>query len=168
MWYVLQVRAGMEEKIKMQCLKVISRDILEQCFIPYYKEKKKYQGAWHIKERILFPGYIFMVSSQLKELYENIHKIIGVAKLIGTGREIIPLKEEEVNFLKRIGIEEGVIEISIGIIENGVVTVVRGPLIGFERYIRKIDRHKRKAWLEIEVFNRVVEMEVGLEIIMKK
>lgn len=33
-WYVIQVRTGKEEKIKNTCEKLISRDILEECFIP--------------------------------------------------------------------------------------------------------------------------------------
>ena len=36
-----------------------------------------------------------------------------------------------------------------------------------EAFIRKIDRHKRKAWLEIEMFGRMQRVEVGLEIISK-
>lgn len=36
-----------------------------------------------------------------------------------------------------------------------------------EGYIRKINRHKRKAWISIEMFGRSMDMEVGLEIISK-
>lgn len=36
-----------------------------------------------------------------------------------------------------------------------------------EGYIRKINRHKRKAWVSIEMFGRSVDMEVGLEIVKK-
>ena len=36
-----------------------------------------------------------------------------------------------------------------------------------EGSIRRIDRHKRIAHLEIEMFGRTVEMKVGLEIIKK-
>ncbi|MFR3950420.1 MAG: hypothetical protein ACLTZM_27535 [Ruminococcus sp.] len=43
----------------------------------------------------------------------------------------------------------------------------QGPLTGMEGSIRRIDRHKRIAHLEIEMFGRTVEMKVGLEIIEK-
>lgn len=36
-----------------------------------------------------------------------------------------------------------------------------------EGCIRKIDRHKRKARVSVEMFGRSVDMEVGLEIISK-
>ena len=38
---------------------------------------------------------------------------------------------------------------------------------GMEGLIRKIDRHKRMAYLEVEMFGRMVEMRAGLEIIEK-
>ncbi len=59
-------------------------------------------------------------------------------------------------------------EMSEGIIENDRVVVTSGPLKGNEGLIRKIDRHKRKAWLEIEMFGRTVEMQVGLEVVGKR
>ena len=83
MWYVVQVRTGTEEKIKSQCLKMIEGEILTQCFVPYYVEKKKYQGAWHTEKRILFPGYIFMVSERLTDLYKGLQKVTDMTKQIG-------------------------------------------------------------------------------------
>lgn len=59
MWYVMQVRTGTEENIRCQCQRLISSNVLERCFIPYYQQKKRFQGEWHIQERILFPGYVF-------------------------------------------------------------------------------------------------------------
>ena len=167
MWYVIQVRTGTEENICCQCRKIIDSSILERCFIPYYQEKKKYQGKWHTQERILFPGYVFLVTNHVEELYESLKDIIGSTRLIGTGEEIVPLSEEEVTLLLRLGKEEQLVELSTGIIENSQIRILEGPLVGMEGTIRKIDRHKRKAWLEIEMFGRTVEMQVGLEVIAK-
>lgn len=118
MWYVMQVRTGTEENIRCQCQRLISSDILKRCFIPYYQQKKRFQGKWHIQERILFPGYVFLIAENLEQLAENLRKVTG-------------------------------------------------PLQGMEGYIRKINRHKRKAWVSIEMFGRSVDMEVGLEIVKK-
>lgn len=168
MWYVIQVKAGTEERIRRQCESMIDKKIMEYCFIPCYEEKKKYQGNWHISRKLLFPGYVFIVSNRLEELFERLKEVHGLTRLIGTGKEIVALKEEEVYLLKRIGADERPVGISTGMIENGNVMVTEGPLKGMEGCIRKIDRHKRKAWLEIGMFGRVMELEVGLEIVIKK
>ena len=89
MWYVVQVRSGTEDRIVRQCQNVIDAGVLERCFVPYYEERKKYHGTWHTEKRILFPGYVFMVSSQLTALHKSLQGVIGMTRLLGTGNEIV-------------------------------------------------------------------------------
>ena len=86
-----------------------------------------------------------------------------MTRLLGTGEEIIPLSQEEVELLLKLGKEEQLVTMSTGIIENDQVRILTGSLQGMEGYIR----HKRKAWISIEMFGRSVDMEVGLEIVKK-
>ena len=167
MWYVIQVRSGTEEKIRLQCEHQIPGEALEKCFIPYYEEKKHIRGNWESKKKILFPGYVFVISKDLKSLYKGLKQVPGLTKLIGTGQEVVPLTEEEQAFLLEFGGENQLVEMSEGVIEHSVTHVTAGPLQGKEAYIRKIDRHKRKAWLELELFGRKQLVEVGLEIVSK-
>ena len=149
-WYVMQVRTGTEENIRCQCQRLINSNVLERCFIPYYQQKKRFQGEWHIQERILFPGYVFLITQNPEKLVNGLRKVIGLTKLM------------------KIGTDKQLVEISSGIIENDRVQILAGPLMGMEGNIRRIDRHKRTAYLEIEMFGRTVEMKVGLEIIRKE
>ncbi|MCM1047002.1 MAG: antiterminator LoaP [Clostridiales bacterium] len=167
MWYIAQVRLGAEEQIKQKCTKIADKRILEQCFIPRYKEMKRYQGAWHTQEKLLFPGYVFMISSHAEELNKRLGNVIGLVKMLGTGDEIVPLKESEEELLEHMGVRGNALDISTGVIRNGVIHVIKGPLAGMESYIKKIDRHKRKAWLELNLFGSLVKMEAGLEITEK-
>lgn len=167
MWYVIQVKTGTEEEIRRQCEKIIKKDILERCFIPYCEQMKRYRGAWHKEKKILFPGYVFLVSVNKEELYFQLKKVIGLSKLIGTGKEVVPLDQQEMCFLQKFGKEEQIVSMSEGIIVNDQVIVIKGPLKGNEGLIRKIDRHKRRAYLEIEMFGRWIETQVGLEIVEK-
>lgn len=168
MWYVIQVRTGTEEEIQRQCEKIIDKSILERSFIPKYEQERKYQGKWHTELKVLFPGYVFLVSEDMRKLFFELKRVIGLTKLLGTGETIVPLTGEEASFLLRLGGEEQTVEMSEGIIENDRVIVTSGPLRGNEALIKKIDRHKRKAWLEIEMFGRTVEMQVGLEVVGKR
>lgn len=114
MWYVMQVRTGTEENIRCQCQRLISSNILKRCFIPYYQQKKRFQGKWHIQERILFPGYVFLIAENLEQLAENLRKVTGMTRLLGTGDEIIPLSQEEVELLLKLGKEEQLVAMSQG------------------------------------------------------
>lgn len=167
MWYVMQVRTGSEENIQLQCQKDISSDVLEDCFIPYYEEKKNIKGEWKTQRKILFPGYVFLDSRQVVRLYSNLQQVSGLTKLLKTGDEVVPLTKEEVHFLKTFGGEEQIVAVSEGIIENSKVIVMSGPLMGKEGYIKRIDRHKRRAFLEMPMLGQRQKVRVWLEIVSK-
>ena len=56
---------------------------------------------------------------------------------------------------------------SRGVICNGVTHVQEGPLQGWEQNIRKIDRHKRIAFLKSPDETSELVAKVGLEITEK-
>lgn len=169
MWYVIQVKTGDEEKICIQCEKIIPSDILARCFVPHYEIKKKIQGSWRVIEKILFPGYVFVTTDKGEELLDRLKDIIGLTKLLKTGEDIVPISTKEEKLLSGLGLDnKDVIKMSEGIIEGERVIVTEGSLMGMEGYIRKIDRHKRKAWLEVEMFGRIQNIEMGLEIVEKR
>lgn len=88
--------------------------------------------------------------------------------MIGTGKEVVPLSESEVQLLLHLGGDDQIVETSIGVMEQDQICITRGPLMGLEGCIKKIDRHKRTAWLEIEMMGRIVETRVGLEVVEKR
>ena len=59
------------------------------------------------------------------------------------------------------------VDMSFGVIRNGKLIVFEGPLVGMEEYITKVDRSKRKARLEMELFSEWKRFEVGLEVVSK-
>lgn len=169
MWYVLQVRTGCEDNICLKCKRQITdSEILERCFVPRREKHRRLHGRSEIVTEILFPGYVFVITQKVDELFTELKKIQDLTKLLGADGEFIPLTEKEVEFLQRIGGEEQLVKLSEGIIEGGQIKVIDGPLIGYEGMIRKIDRHKRKAWVEVEMFGGPQLVEIGLEVVEKR
>ncbi len=167
MWYVIQVRTGTEERIRLQCRQKIRPSVMRRCVIPYYEKMRRYEGAWHKEEKVLFPGYVFLVSDDVDQLFHSLKKVIGLTKLIGTGQEIVPLTMQEIALIKKLCGDAELAEISQGLIQGGKIKVTCGPLQGLEGCIRRIDRHKRVAYLELEMMGRLVETQVGLEVLAK-
>jgi transcriptional antiterminator NusG len=167
MWYAVQVRTGQEEKIQTLCSVMIPEDILKECFIPRYEKKMKYLGSWHMLNEILFPGYVFMISERIDDLRIAVKKIPSLTKILGDEDGVIPLYEKEVKFLKKFGKEEHLIKMSQGYMENEWIVISEGPMKDFEGTIKKIDRHKRSAVIEVEFFGRKMDVKVGLEIVKK-
>ena len=57
---------------------------------------------------------------------------------------------------------------SYGMIEGDRVRIISGSLVGMEAVIRKVDRHKRVAYIEMRIFGEIKLVEVGLEIVAKE
>ncbi len=70
-------------------------------------------------------------------------------------------------FRSAFGGKEQTIEMSEGVIEQSEIKVYSGPLVGKERYISRIDRHKRRAFLEMPMLGQRQKIRVGLEIVSK-
>ena len=77
---------------------------------------------------------------------------------------MVPLTDSEVLLLQKLGGDDQIVETSIGVMEQDKIRITRGPLMGLEGCIKKIDRHKRTAWLEIEMMGRIVETGWGLKL----
>lgn len=168
MWYVIQVPTGKEEQILKVIRKSNVQKYLEECFIPRYERAKKYFGEWHQEEAVLFPGYVFVISDQIEELYYALKQIPQLTKILGVGEKWTPMVQEDIAIVEFLSGKERLLRFSKGYIEGAKVTVVHGPLQGMEATICKIDRHKRKAWLEIKLFGRKTVIQAGLEIIRKE
>ena len=167
-WYVIQVRSGHEREIADKCRFLISDDILKECFIPEYIAKKKFRGEWHDVRNVLFRGYVFLISDHIDELFNELKKIPDFTKVIGKKKETIyPLKDGEVEFLKTFGKEDHIVNMSVGFIEGDRIHITEGPLQDREGLIAKIDRHKRIAYISVNIFNEETTAKVGLEIISK-
>ena len=142
-WYVVQVRTGKEEEIVKKC-------------------------QFYIDHDILFKGYIFIITNQVEQLYTQLKKVPYLTKLLGNdGKEIYPIYPQEAMFLTKFSNKDHVVDISNGIIENDKIIINEGPLIGLEGLITKIDRHKRIAYVDVELLGKLTRVQVGLEIISK-
>lgn len=170
MWYVIQTLAGQEEAVKQMLEKYLPADSYEECRILYYIRKKRYQGEWHeVRERFL-PGYLFLVADSPWPAWEALKKVTKFSRLLKdhVENEIYPVSREEELFLKKLAGDRNEVELSYGMIEGDAVRIISGGLMGMEAVIRKIDRHKRIAFIEMQIFGETKLVEVGLEIVEKQ
>lgn len=168
-WYVIQVKSRREDIVMKECRLLISNDILIDCFVPKYRHLKRYQGKWHQVEDILFTGYVFLISDRIEELFHELSRIPELTKLLGNdGDNIYPLTKKDIVFLEKFINDDYLLDMSTGYIEGDKVVIRDGPLVGYEGFITKIDRHKRIAYLDLFLFDQQLSTKVGLEIISKR
>lgn len=170
-WYVLFVQTGKEKKIE----EILTKQLSAKNGIPFIpKEEILFKKSGIIKKemRILFPGYVF-VESELQEqeflrlvssFIYSINEFVCILKYSDTE---IAMKESERKMLLSLCNNDHCIELSYGVFEGDRVHILDGPLKGQESIIKKINRHKRQAWIEIEIMGDVRFVNVALEVIEK-
>ncbi len=171
-WYVIQVNTGSEHKLREMIVKQLEQTstLYEDCFVPMVEYVRKVNQRYETKERPMFPGYLFLISGpdNIKEIAASLKQVIGFTKILGESQEFIPLYPQEVDFLLGFSNSNYIVGMSSGFIENDNITITDGPLVGKEGYIKKINRHKRIAEVELLFMGRTTRVQVPLEIITKR
>lgn len=172
MYYVLQVAAGTENRVEEQIHAMIEKRLYGRCFHPMRHRKKRFGGEWREVHEKLFPGYVFITSDCVEDLYIELERVPMVTKLLGKdGEHFAALSDYEVEWLGQImDLAEHDIEVPISRIsvsEEDEVTILSGPLKGLEGQIKKINLHKRIAEVEVDFMNRKTIIYLGIEMVKK-
>ena len=167
--YVMQVATGREQKTLALVERMLGKDARTRFFAPRYRYHKKIHGSWETVEELLTPGYVYFdaPARAVGDLAQQIKQAPAFARVLTQDGKIVPLSAAECDWLVRLTGPTHVVEPSIGVIEGDRVTITDGPLVGMESQIKKIDRHKRLAYLDVHLLGRTKTVKVGVEIVKK-
>lgn len=151
-WYVLHVTSNQMEFVNDQ--------LVNHGLTTLLPKVEKWFSNSHIREYVtslLFPDCVFVYGMET-----DIQRICTNSSLI---EEWHMLSDSEATVVQAMFSDTDVIRHSVGTIENMVLTVSDGPLMGMESKVTKIDRHKRVAYVDMQLLGR--SMRLPLEVISK-
>ena len=117
----------------------------------------KKDGVFEKRIKPLFPGYIFVITNEIRKFYDAFKFVDGFKKVLTDGEDFAPIRQEEADFIAGITDKDRNISLSEGYIVNSKIIVTSGPLLGREGIIKKIDRHKRLAYIEFDFMGLAVK-----------
>lgn len=168
-WYVLKVVSGQENKIKgyidLEVMRSSWENIITNVLVPTEKVYKIRNGKKVIKEKTLYPGYLYIeVSEKLvtSEILATIRSLSGVMNFLG-GNHPQALRQAEVQKLlgkidEMIGQGETMME---PFIINESVKIIDGPFNDFIGTIEEINEEKKKLKVVVKIFGRKQPVEVS-------
>ena len=171
MYYVIQVKTGKEQKAIEDILKNRSDDPDFDVFAPFRRSQRKFHGEWKEVIERCFPGYIFVETNNVQELFRQLYFTPGFTRLLGREADtenFVPLDADESRMIDILYNKESdrITEISnIEVKEGEMIRVLDGPLAGLETQIKKVNLHKRTVTVEMSFCKRLVEVKVGINII---
>ena len=98
MYYVIQVKTGKEQEAIEDILKNKPDDPDFDVFSPYRKELRKYKGIYKEVLERCFPGYIFVETNNVQDLFIQLYWTPGFTKLLGREADtnnFVPLDKDE-------------------------------------------------------------------------
>jgi transcriptional antiterminator NusG len=170
-WYIIRSQSNRErsvsERINNEALKGDLMGKVGRVLVPlentfYLKNNKKVK-----REKVMFPGYIFIETNAIGELKYFLKGLNGASGfLTNRAGEILPLSESEVN--KMIGIQEEQLtkEVETPFIVDEEVKIIDGPFSTMVGTIVAI--YDQKVKLNVSIFGRVTVLELNLMQIDKK
>lgn len=151
-WYAIKVEEGSVEGGYRNL-----NNLGVNVFLPYMEKLLRRQGVFNLVSVPLFNNYLFAKSNEDLPMFQ--------AKISIYYKEIVQLSMTEQLILFRLMDENFIIHQSTGLIKDGKTIVEQGPLQGLESEIKKIDRHKRFAYMKQDIAG--LPLKLGLEITTK-
>jgi len=167
-WYAIQTYSGHENKVK----RLLERRIEEEPGEAADREIREVlvptQEVVEIRNRKrvtvtkrLYPGYILVQMLLNQRTQHVVNNIQGVIKFVGSGKAPHPLREEEINKILGIEVEEEKAsreEIPFHI--DQVVEIMQGPFTDFSGTIQEVYHDKGKVKVQVSLFGRPTSVEL--------
>ena len=174
-WYVVQVQSGKEQAmcrlIERVCAEADAMDksqkpLLKECFTPQFITRHKFGDEWRDVTKYLLPGYLVAVTERPDALAECIRSIPEFARVLSVGEQFVPLNEAERAWIDEFTSEGSrVVPMSMAVKSGDAIVVTSGPLKGKEALIKKVNRRKCLAFVELYVGGMKITTTVGLGIV---
>lgn len=168
-WYVLRVISGKERKVREYLEFEISRSGWEHAIckilVPTEKVYKIVKGKKVIKDRNLYPGYIYIEVDEktlTQDMLQTIRTSPNVLNFIG-GRSPEAIRQVEVQRLlgKVDEMSEAGEMMNEPFIIEETVKIIDGPFNEFMGTIEEIYEEKKKLKVIVKIFGRRTPVEVG-------
>lgn len=167
-WYVMRTIPEKEEKAIALMQRTLNHKLWIQCRVLRKQKLLRSGGRLYVYSEEMFPGYIFIQTDFPEELQEELQKSREFPKLIGNQQiDIVPVEEEDLQFLKSVCGENLNKEMEISKVEvdnEGALTGVEGILRPYRDRIVKKRLRGRYVLVAVKLFNREEDVLFGIRL----
>ena len=163
-WYVVHTYSGYENTVKATIEKTVeSRSLQDQILavsIPLETVTEITEsGVSKTFDRKVYPGYVLVKMVMTDDAWYIIRNVRGVTGFVTSGStKPTPLTEDEVY---QLGVEKREIVVGYGV--GDTVSIVDGPLTGFNGEVEMLDIEKNKVRVTVSMFGRETPVELELD-----
>ncbi len=164
-WYVVNVYAGFEKKVRQSILEQAERkglaDRFEDVLVPSEEVVEIRRGNKVNTEKQYFPGYVLVKMQLTDETWHLVTNIPRVSSFLGAKGKPTPISEGEVGrILKQVkdSVEKPRHSVSYEIGEQ--VRVNDGPFTSFTGIVEEVEQEKGRLKVSVMIFGRPTPVEL--------
>jgi transcription termination/antitermination protein NusG len=163
-WYVVQVYAGYEDRVKAELAQRIKEnsfsDLFGEVLVPSVKFKDD-MGLLDAKDQRMFPGYVLIEAELNPETKRQVLSVPRVVKFLG-GDDPVPLSVKEVERVMAGAKGEVVVkQEESDFILSGEVEIIDGAFAGFVGIVDKVDKAAERLRVMVSIFGRLTPVELS-------
>lgn len=170
-WYTVKVQSNREKIISERVKSEMNRNGLEvNVIVPIEKQYFAKNGKKAHRDRIMYPGYIFIESSNLGPLQEALKMVPGSSGILKskTTGEPSTLSKREIDKMLFDSNKPEATDIDLyNFIVGEDVMIVGGPFDKFKGTIDTINKERGKVSVSVPIFGRVTPVDLSLDQIEK-
>ena len=170
-YFVIQVITREEDKYirlveKALALNPLVPDGAGRLLWPRRKLTIRKQGKEKTSLAPLFPGYLFWEGDEIfPDLYWTLKRVPGFIRFLKSNQNIEPLGGESLRLLKHfLNFGEVINQSKVVFDENSRIRVKDGPLKGMEGLVVKVDKRKRRAKVQLNLYEDSFLVDFGFEL----
>lgn len=165
-WYAIRTQNNKEksvlEKLNLEANRSGTQTIIGRTLVPVEKVFISKNGKKFLRERTIYPGYVFIETSALGEVSSMLKSIQGSTGFVRSkSGDIQPIKDHEVKNLLQVEDDKREIIENINNFNIGdEVTITHGAFEGFKGKIQEVVGDKHRVKVGVLVFGRITNIEL--------
>lgn len=149
-WYLVHTPNGKERETCEKVRRIIPHELMQDAFVMQKEFWFKRDGAWSLQTKPMYKEYFFVTTRDAALLDKALAQLSFGCRIAGSReRAYAPMPDDAQDWYRSVLDDDGVVRNSVARIEDGVLHIEQGPLVGQEARVHKIDRRKR--WCLVDV-----------------
>jgi len=160
-WYTIHVEQGKELLVKLYLEKFANINDF-QILLPRYIRFEWKNGEKYCVEKLIFKNYIFIFVDMTPTTYYEILRFPNIHSILGHGDSIQVIAQNEIENILKLVDNDGIIQMTEVYFVKGEIEFIKGPLCGHSNMIRKINKRKCRAYININIGGSILPIGLGL------
>jgi transcriptional antiterminator NusG len=164
-WYAIRTQNNKEKHVLERLRDELEWEgksrLVENIVIPTQKMVEIKDSKKREREKIIYPGYIFIQTSSLGEINNILKTIKGCTGFVRTrSGDILPMKSREIDSILSLMEENNSKTFEEIFVKDEEILITEGPFSGFKGTIDTIDLEKGKIKVFVKIFGRPTSVDL--------